>query len=140
MSGRRIAEKLLGEKQPTCRQPIRALDRKNLYLAYIFLMMAITAEVIATSSLKASDGFSRPVPVILSLTCYAVAFYCLSQTLKTIPVGIAYGIWSGIGIILISIIGFVQFGQTLDVPAILGLALIVLGVVVVNLFSHSVPH
>jgi len=109
-------------------------------LPYSFLLLAILAEVVATSLLKVSEGLTKPIAGAVSLLCYAVAFYCLSLTLKTIPVGIAYGIWSGVGIILISLIGYLRFGQALDIPAIAGLALIVAGVAVINLFSESVPR
>ena len=107
---------------------------------YIPLGIAIVAEVVATTALKSSESFSRMVPSIVTVLGYAVAFYCLSLTLKTIPTGIAYAIWSGAGIVLISLVGWVIHKQTLDFPAMLGLALIVSGVLVVNLFSKSMPH
>ncbi len=109
-------------------------------MTYLFLMVAIIAEVIATSALKASDSFTRLYPSIITVIGYMVAFYFLSLTLKTIPTGIAYAIWSGVGIILISLIGFFWFKQSLDLPAIIGLALIILGVIVINVFSKSVGH
>ncbi len=102
---------------------------------YLILAAAIFAEVVATSALKASDGFTRLAPLALVAIGYAIAFYCLSLTLKTIPVGIAYGVWSGAGIVLISAIGWVLYGQKLDLPAVVGLVLIVAGVLVVNLLS-----
>ncbi|APF36152.1 multidrug efflux SMR transporter [Chelatococcus daeguensis] len=107
---------------------------------YLYLLIAIVGEVIATSALKASEGFSRPLPSLVTVVGYGIAFYCLSLTLRTIPVGIAYAIWSGIGIVLISLVGLVAFQQTLDVPALLGIGLILAGVVVINVFSSSVPH
>lgn len=107
---------------------------------YVYLGIAIVSEVIATSALKASAGFSRLVPSIVVVIGYAVAFYCLSLTLRTIPVGIAYALWSGIGIVLIALVGVVWFSQSLDLPALLGMGLIVSGVVVVNVFSKSVAH
>jgi len=107
---------------------------------WLFLGAAILAEVIATSALKASDGFSRLGPSALVVAGYGIAFYLLSLTLRTIPVGIAYAVWSGVGIVLISAIGWFRFGQSLDMPAILGIALIVAGVVVLNVFSKSVAH
>jgi len=107
---------------------------------FVYLAVAIVAEVIATSALKASEAFTRPLPVAVTVAGYAVAFYCLAMTLRTIPVGIAYAIWSGLGIVLISLIGVFWFRQSLDLPAILGLALIIAGVVVINLFSQSVAH
>lgn len=108
--------------------------------AYLSLGIAIVAEVIATSALKASDGFTRLWPSVLTVAGYAVAFFFLSVTLRSIPTGIAYAIWSGVGIVLISAIGWVWFRQALDLPAVIGLGLIILGVLVVNLFSKSVGH
>ena len=108
--------------------------------SYAYLAVAIVAEVIATSALKASEAFTRPLPAAITVAGYAVAFYCLAMTLRTIPVGIAYAIWSGLGIVLISLIGWFWFRQSLDGPALLGLGLIVAGVVVINLFSQSVAH
>jgi small multidrug resistance pump len=106
----------------------------------ISLAIAIVAEVIATSALKASEGFTRPLPLLLTVVGYAVAFYFLALTLRTVPVGIAYAIWSGLGIVLISLIGVLWFRQSLDAPAIAGLILIVAGVVVINAFSNSVAR
>lgn len=108
--------------------------------ATVALIIAIAVEVIATSALKASDGFTRPVPTAITLIGYAIAFYCLSLALRSIPVGIAYAIWSGIGIVAISVIGLLLFGQRLDWPAIAGIALILAGVLVLNLFSSSAGH
>lgn len=107
---------------------------------WLFLSAAILAEVIATSALKASDGFARLGPSLVVVGGYAIAFYFLSLTLRAIPVGIAYAVWSGAGIVLISAIAWWRFGQKLDAPAMLGIALIIAGVVVLNLFSKSVPH
>lgn len=107
---------------------------------YTYLGIAIVAEVTATSALKASAGFSRLVPSIITVLGYAVSFYCLAMVLKSIPTGIAYAIWSGVGIVLISLIGWLWFKQTLDLPAIIGMALIIAGVVVINLFSKSIGH
>ena len=107
----------------------------NLYLAF-----AIVSEVIGTSALKASEQFSRPMPSLITLVAFASAFYFLSLTLRTMPVGIAYAIWSGVGIVLISLIALVLFGQKLDLPALIGMGLIVAGVVVINAFSKSVAH
>lgn len=109
-------------------------------MAYLFLAIAIISEVIATSALKASDGFTKLIPSILVVVGFGVAFYCLSIVLKTIPVGVAYAIWSGLGIILISIAGLLFFGQKLDLPAIIGMGLIICGVVIMNVFSNSVSH
>ncbi len=107
---------------------------------YLYLAIAIVAEVIATSALKASDGLSRLWPSLVVVAGYGVAFFCLSLTLRTIPVGIAYAIWSGVGIVLIAVAGWVLYRQVLDLPAIIGLALIIAGVLVVNLFSKTVGH
>lgn len=90
--------------------------------------------------LKQSEQFTKLVPSVFTILGYAAAFYCLSVVLKNIPVGIAYAIWSGVGIILIALIGFFVFKQHLDLPAIIGLALIIAGVVVINVFSNSVSH
>ena len=107
---------------------------------WLILFIAIAAEVVATSALKASDGFSRLWPSLLVVASYATAFYCLSLTFKTIPVGMAYAIWSGAGIVLVSLIAWVFFKQRLDLPAILGMGLIVTGVLVIQLFSRSQAH
>jgi small multidrug resistance pump len=109
-------------------------------VTYLYLGIAIVAEVIATSALKASEGFSRLGPSLVVLVGYGLAFFFLSLTLRTMPTGIAYAIWSGIGIVLVSAIGWVWFKQTLDTPAIIGMGLIIAGVVVVNMFSKSVSH
>ena len=105
-----------------------------------YLLGAIVSEVIATSALKASEGFSRLWPSVLVVCGYAAAFYLLSLTLRTIPIGVAYAIWSGLGIALISVIGWVLYGQSLDGPALTGIALIVAGVLVIQLFSKSSGH
>ncbi|MFC4728269.1 DMT family transporter [Coralloluteibacterium thermophilus] len=107
---------------------------------WLFLAVAIVGEVIATSSLKASEGFTRLVPSLVVVAGYVVAFYFLSLVLKTIPVGVAYAIWSGLGIVLVAAIAWLVYGQALDAPAVVGMALIVAGVLVMNLFSRSVPH
>lgn len=107
---------------------------------WIFLAVAIVSEVIATSALKASEGFSRLGPSVLVVIGYGVAFYCLSLTLKTIPIGVVYAIWSGAGIALITLVAWIVYGQTLDTPAIIGLLLIVAGVVVLQGFSKVVAH
>lgn len=106
----------------------------------IYLVAAVVGEVVGTSALKVSDGFSRLIPSLIVLGGYTVAFFFLSLTLRTLPVGIVYAMWSGVGIVLISLIAYFVFHQSLDLPAIVGMALIVTGVVVVNVFSHSVPH
>ena len=109
-------------------------------MTYLYLAIAIVAEVIATSFLKSCDGFTRLWPSIVVLVGYAFAFYFLSLTLRSLSVGIVYAIWSGAGIVLVSIIAWNFFGQKLDVPAIIGIALIIAGVAVINLFSKSVAH
>ncbi len=104
------------------------------------LISAVVFEVIGTSALKASDGFTRLGPSLLTALSYALAFYLLSLTLRTMPVGIAYALWSALGVVLIAVIGRVYYRQVLDAPAIVGLVLIVAGVVVINLFSKTVTH
>ncbi|HTI66683.1 MAG TPA: multidrug efflux SMR transporter [Caulobacteraceae bacterium] len=106
-------------------------------LNWVYLLIAIVAEVAGTSALKASEGFTRLGPSAVVAVGYGTAFYCLSFALRTIPMGIAYGIWSGVGIVLISLVGFLVFRQRLDAPAVAGLALIVAGVAVIHLFSKS---
>jgi len=101
------------------------------------LVLAIIAEVIGTSALKASEGFTRLWPSLTVAGGYAAAFYFLSLTLKTIPVGIAYAIWSGVGVVLITLFAWLIYGQRLDLPGVLGIGLIVAGVVVLNLFSKA---
>jgi multidrug transporter EmrE-like cation transporter len=108
--------------------------------AYLALGLAIVAEVIGTSALKASEGFSRPWPSVIVVVGYAVSFYCLALVLRTIPVGIAYAIWSGLGIVLITLVAYVVYRQTIDVPGLIGMALILAGVLVINLFSRSAGH
>ncbi len=108
--------------------------------AYVYLALAIAAEVIATSALRASEGFTRLGPSLLVAAGYGVAFYFLSLTLKTVPVGVAYAIWSGAGIVLIALIGWVVLKQPLDLPAVLGMGLIVAGVAVIQLFSNAGAH
>ncbi|MGU3539430.1 DMT family transporter [Methylobacterium sp. A54F] len=107
---------------------------------WLYLAVAIVAEVCATSAMKATEGFSRPWPSLLTIGGYAIAFFFLSLTLRTIPVGIAYAIWSGAGIVLVSGVGWLVYRQTLDGPALLGIGLILAGVLVLNLFSDSAAH
>jgi small multidrug resistance pump len=109
-------------------------------MGYVYLSIAIVAEVIATSALKSSEEFTRLWPSVIVVVGYAVAFYFLSLVLKTIPVGIAYAIWAGLGIVLIALIGAVVFKQIPDLPAIIGMGLIVAGLVVINVFSNMVAH
>ena len=102
-------------------------------MQWIFLFMAIVSEVVGTSTLKASEGFSRPWPSAVVVLGYASAFYFLSLTLKTIPLGVAYAVWSGAGIVLIALVAWLVYGQMLDLPAIVGMSLIVAGIVVLQL-------
>jgi small multidrug resistance pump len=107
---------------------------------WLILAMAICAEVVATSALKASEGFTRLTPSILVVVGYAISFYLLSLTLKVIPIGITYAIWSGAGVVLISLAGWYFYAQKLDLASIIGITLIVAGVLVLNLFSTVKVH
>ena len=107
---------------------------------YLWLAGAILSEVIATSSLKASNGFTKLLPSLAVVIGYGAAFYFLWQTLKTIPVGVAYAIWSGLGTVLIALVGFVLYKQRLDAAAFAGIALIIAGVLVMNLLSKTAAH
>jgi len=109
-------------------------------MSWLIMTFAIVAEVIGTLALKASDGFSKLGYAPLIVAAYAVSFYLLSISLKTIPIGIAYAIWSGLGIVLIALFGWVAFRQTLDLAAVAGMALILAGVLVLNLLSKSTAH
>lgn len=112
----------------------------SVLLAYVLLGFAIVSEVIGSTFLVKSEGFSKLFPSIMVIIIYSLAFYLLSQVIKTIPLGIAYAIWGGVGIVLTTIVGYVLFKQTLDAPAMIGIVLIVSGVVVINLFSQSTGH
>lgn len=107
---------------------------------YVPLGIAIALEVVGTSFLQRSEQFSRLWPTLGMAVCYLASFYLLSLSLRALPLGVAYAIWSAVGIVLVALIGLVIFGQRLDLPAVVGLALIVTGVVVVNLFSKTVGH
>jgi small multidrug resistance pump len=109
-------------------------------MSYAYLFAAIICEVIATSALKSAEGFTRFWPSVVVVIGYGLAFYCLSLTLRTIPVGIAYAFWSGIGIILIGLVGWVVHRQPLDGPATLGMTLILAGILIINLFSRTAGH
>ena len=109
-------------------------------MAYVYLSLAIVAEIVGTSALKASEEFTKLVPSVVAVVGYLVALYLLSLVLRTIPVGIAYAIWAGVGIALISLVGFVVFRQPLDLPAITGIALITAGVIVINVFSKTATN
>ena len=108
--------------------------------AYLALGIAIVAEVIATTALKASDSCTQLWPSLLAVVGYAIAFYFLTLTLRTVPTGIAYAIWSGLGIVLITIASFLIYRQTIDLAGMLGMGLIIAGVVVLNVFSKSASH
>ncbi len=108
--------------------------------AWLTLGIAIVAEVIGTSALKASEGFTRWLPSLVVVLGYAVAFYCLSLVLRHIPVGVAYAVWSGLGIVLITLVAFVLYGQKIDTAGLIGMGLIVAGVLVLNLFSKASAH
>ena len=109
-------------------------------MKWIYLSVAILAEVAATSALRSAEGFTRLLPSMIVVAGYGTAFFFLSLTLKTIPLGIAYAVWSGAGIALISLIGYFYYRQSLDLPAVLGIVMIMTGVVVINLFSKSISH
>lgn len=107
---------------------------------YLILLLAVAAETIGTSALQASQQFSRFLPSVVVVMAYGVSFWLLSLTLKTLPVGVVYALWSGLGIVLIAIIGYLVFGQKLDWPAVLGIAMILAGILVINLFSKTAGH
>lgn len=107
---------------------------------WFFLFCAIVAETVGTTALKASDGFSRLGPSALAVGCFVTALFLMSLVIRVVPVGVTYAIWSGIGIVLISAIGWAAFGQRLDAPAVLGIALIVAGILVMQLFSTTTGH
>jgi small multidrug resistance pump len=107
---------------------------------YVYLFAAIVSEVIATSALKAAEGFSRFWPSVIVIVGYGLAFYCLSLTMRTIPIGVAYAIWSGVGIVLIALVGLLFYRQSLDAPALIGMALILAGVLIINVFSRTAGH
>lgn len=109
-------------------------------MQYAPLVLAILCEVVATTALKAADGFRAPLPTLISLGSYTAVFFLLSITLRTVPVGIAYAIWSGIGQVLVMIAAWALYGQTLDLAAFVGIALILAGVLVLAMFSTSMPH
>ncbi|HUH87816.1 MAG TPA: SMR family transporter [Pusillimonas sp.] len=113
---------------------------KSIITAYGALGMAIVLEVIGTTMLQKSAQFTKFAPTLTMAACYLSAFYFLSIVLKTMPVGLAYAIWSGLGVVLISLVGYLLFGQKLDLPALIGLGFIILGVLIVNLFSKTIHH
>ncbi len=107
---------------------------------HVYLLIAVGFEVIATTALKSAEGFMRFWPSLIAIGGYGFAFYFLSLTLRTMPVGVVYALWSGLGIVLIAGIAWVVHRQALDAPAVLGLGLIVLGVAIINIYSKSIPH
>ena len=109
-------------------------------MGHVYLAIAIISEVIATSALKSSNGFSNLLPSILVIVGYSIAFYMLSLVLKTMDVGIAYAIWAGLGIVLVAIVSAVMYRQIPDLPAILGMVLIIAGVFIINVYSKTVSH
>lgn len=109
-------------------------------MTYILLAAAIVAEVIATSALAKTDGFTQLWPSLLAVAGYGIAFFLLSLVTRTVPVGIVYAVWSGAGIVLVALAGWLLFGQKLDLPALVGLAMIIAGVLIINLVSKSVSH
>lgn len=109
-------------------------------MGYLYLAIAIVAEVIATNALKASDGFTKLAPSLLVLVGYGIAFYLMTLVLKTIPVGLAYAIWAGLGIVLVALAAAVMFRQVPDLPGVIGMALIVAGVVIISAFSKTTGH
>ena len=109
-------------------------------LAYLWLVASIALEVFATSMLQASQQFTRPLPSVATIAGYVGAFYLLSLALRAVPLGIAYAIWAGLGIVLVTLAGVLVFRQTLDAPAVVGIALILAGVLVINLTSDAATH
>jgi small multidrug resistance pump len=107
---------------------------------YLYLILAVAAETIGTTALQASQQFTRFWPSVITVAAYALAFYLLGLSLRYMPVGVLYAIWSGLGIVLIAAIGWIVFRQPLDLPALLGIALIVTGIVVIQLFSRAATH
>ncbi|PTQ71959.1 DMT family transporter [Celeribacter persicus] len=107
---------------------------------YLFLIAAVVSEVIGTAALNATQQFTKPLPTAVVVIGYGLAFYFLTHVLKVMPVGVVYAIWSGLGIVLITLVGLVAFGQKIDLPAALGMALIIAGVLVIHLFSRTASH
>lgn len=111
-----------------------------LSIHHLYLGLAILAEVVATTALARTEGFTRLGPTALSLGLYGIAFYLLALTLRVMPTGVVYAVWSGMGIVFIAAIAWIFYGEKLDLPAVLGLGLILAGVVIVNVFSNTVGH
>jgi small multidrug resistance pump len=109
-------------------------------MAYLYLAIAIIAEVAATSALKASEEFTKLIPSIIVIAGFLTALYFMTLVLRTIPVGITYAIWSGLGIILVSIVSFILYDEIADLPAIIGMGFIIFGVIIINVFSKTISH
>jgi len=109
-------------------------------MAYFYLAIAIIAEVAATSALKASAEFTRLVPSLIVIVGYGIAFYCMTLVLRSIPVGITYAVWAGLGIVLVTIVGAILYKEIPDLPAVIGIGLIIAGVVVINVYSNTIGH
>lgn len=109
-------------------------------MAYVYLICAIVSEVTATSALKASEEFSKPLPSIVVIVGYSVSFYLLTLCLRTMNVGVTYAVWSGLGVVLVALVGVVVYGERLDLAAVAGMGLIITGVVVLNTVSKTVVH
>jgi len=109
-------------------------------MAYIYLAIAIVTEVAATSALKASEEFTKLIPSLIVIVGYGVAFYLLTLVLRTIPVGITYAVWAGLGIVLVALVGAILYKQIPDIPAVIGMGLICSGVVIINVFSKTISH
>ena len=107
---------------------------------WLALAIAIVAEVIGTTALKASNEFTRLLPSLMVVAGYGTALYFMSISMRVLPVGIMYAIWSGMGIVLVSVIGWVMYRQALDMPAMIGMGLIIAGAIVINVFSKSIVH
>ncbi|EDQ04580.1 Multidrug transporter EmrE [Sulfitobacter indolifex] len=107
---------------------------------YLWLFIAVMAETLGTTAVQASHQFTRLWPSVAVVVFYVISFYCMSLTLRVMPVGVVYALWAGLGIVFIAIIGFLLFGQRLDAPALLGIALIICGILVIHLFSKTSPH
>ncbi|WVN41977.1 multidrug efflux SMR transporter [beta proteobacterium MWH-UniP1] len=109
-------------------------------MAWLYLSIAILAEVAGTVALKYTQGFTKPLPLLVVIFGYGLAFFLLAKVVQTLPLAITYAIWSGAGIALVGVIGWLALGQKLDVAALMGIGLIILGVVVINVFSKSISH
>ena len=112
-------------------------ERQSMYL---YLTVAIIAEVIATSALKSSEGFTKLIPSIIVIAGYGISFYFFALLIKTMPLGIAYSLWAGLGIVLVTLVALIKFKQIPDLPALIGMTLIIMGVVIINLYSKTIDR